>query len=72
MGKFNYQRWRRTYLELSNSYILVHNIRKIQKFVISSECNGAFAVVDVDTLWENNKTKKHFIGREEHAKSILK
>ncbi len=60
MGKFNYQRWRQTYVELFNSHILVHNIRKIQKIVVSSEGDGAFAVVDVDTLWENNNTKEGF------------
>jgi ketosteroid isomerase-like protein len=37
---------------------LIHNIREIKKIVISEEKDGAFAVVDIDTLWvdkDNNK-----------------
>jgi hypothetical protein len=32
------------------SHSLVHNIRKIQKIVVSSDGDGAYAIVDVDTL----------------------
>ena len=60
MGKFNFERWRQVYTELFNSHTLVHNIRNIQKIVVSSEGDGAFAVVDVDTLWLNKKTMKDF------------
>lgn len=60
MGKFNFERWRQTYTELFSSHKLVHNIRNIQKIVVSSEGDGAFAVVDVDTLWRNKKTMKYF------------
>ena len=70
MGKFNFERWRRAYTELFNSHKLVLNIRNIQKIVVSSEGDGAFAVVDVDTLWLNKKTMKDFTGKDEHVKSI--
>lgn len=60
MGKFNYQRWRQTYIELFNSHKLIHNNRKTRKIVVSEEGDGAFAVVDVDTLWRHNKTKEGF------------
>jgi ketosteroid isomerase-like protein len=51
IGRFHYERWRNGWAELFASYKLVHNIRKIQKIVVSKEGDGAFAVVDVDTLW---------------------
>ena len=41
-----------------------HNIREIKKIMISDEKDGAFAVVDIDTLWigkDNNKN--HWKGR---------
>src|SRR5215211_7491800 len=35
--------------EFFASHRLVHNNRKIVKIIVSKECDGAFAVVDVDT-----------------------
>jgi hypothetical protein len=42
------------------SHRLVHNNRKIVKIVVSKECNGAFAVVDVDTSWQRISDGKDF------------
>jgi ketosteroid isomerase-like protein len=56
LGKFNALRWGRNWQELFDSHDLVRNDRKIQKIVVSNEEDGAFAVVDVDTLWKNKKT----------------
>ncbi len=65
LGRFNYQRWRTFYKAFFAKYELVHNRRKIRKIVISAEKDGAFAIVDVDTLWVNKKSgrKNHWKGR---------
>ena len=34
---------------------LVHNRREIKKIVVTPEGDGAFAVVDVDTLWRDRE-----------------
>lgn len=61
-GKYNYDRWRTLWLDLFNTHQLAHNIREIKKIEISKEGDGAFAVVDIDTLWIDSK------GNEEHWK----
>jgi ketosteroid isomerase-like protein len=65
IGRFNYERWRKRWQKLFDSHRLVHNIRTIQKIVISPEGDGAFAVVDVDTLWhrKDNGNDFHWKGR---------
>ena len=60
LGKFNYDRWKNGWQELFDTHILVHNNRNIIKIEVSKEGNGAFAVVDVDTFWRNNKTNEDF------------
>ena len=60
MGRFDYQRWKKSYSDLFESHMLIHNIREIRKIFISDEGDGAFAVVDVDTLWHNINTKEDF------------
>jgi len=63
-GRYNYDRWRNGWLNLFNSYKLVHNKRETIKIEISREGDGAFAVVDIDTLWEDSKgNKNHWKGR---------
>ncbi len=43
---------------------LLHNNREIKKIVISKEGDGAFAVVDIDTLWVDAKGgENHWQGR---------
>ena len=41
-------------------YQLVHNRREIKKIELSEESDGAFAVVDIDTLWRDEQ------GNEDH------
>ena len=36
-----------------DTHELVHNRREIVKIVLTEEGDGAFAVVDVDTLWRD-------------------
>ncbi len=65
MGRFDYRRWKQSWQELFDGNELVHNRRSTVKIVVSAEGDGAFAVVDVDTLWRDRKTGQysHWKGR---------
>jgi ketosteroid isomerase-like protein len=60
LGRFDYDRWKKGWLDLFASHQLIYNNRKIQKIVVSKEGDGAFAVVDVDTLWRRLDNGKDF------------
>ena len=63
-GRYNYHRWKAGWQELFDTHTLVHNRRKILKIEVSKEGDGAFAVVDVDTLWRHhNGNDFHWQGR---------
>ncbi len=63
-GRFDRERWCRGWQELFDTHTLVHNIRTIRRVEISKEGDGAFAVVDVDTLWRSRDGKDfHWKGR---------
>ncbi len=63
-GRFDYDRWRGLWQGLFDSHVLVHNRRVIQRIEISPEGDGAFAVVDIDTLWRAaDGTEGHWCGR---------
>ena len=63
-GRYNRDRWRRGWQELFDTHQLVHNHRTIERIVVSAEGDGAFAVVDVDTLWKRNDgVPNHWLGR---------
>jgi ketosteroid isomerase-like protein len=59
-GKFDRERWKRSWQELFDTYRLVHNRRKTLRVVVSAQGDGAFAVVDVDTLWEHRTSHEPF------------
>lgn len=64
LGRYNKERWCRGWQELFDNHILAHNIRTIKKIVISEEKDGAFAVVDIDTLWiDSDNNESHWKGR---------
>lgn len=64
LGRYDAARWRRDWRELFETHELVHNRRKIVKIVLSREMDGAFAVVDVDTLWRDATGRDfHWKGR---------
>jgi len=64
MGKYNYNRWKKIWQELFDTHKLIHNIREIKKIEISNEGDGAFAVVDIDTLWiDKMGNENHWKGR---------
>ena len=61
-GRYNYDRWMRNWQTLFDTHTLVHNKREIRKIVVTTERDGGFAVVDVDTLWRDSE------GHEQHWK----
>jgi ketosteroid isomerase-like protein len=61
-GRYDYERWSRNWQRLFDTHELVHNRRETVKVVVTPEGDGAFAVVDVDTLWRDRE------GREQHWK----
>jgi ketosteroid isomerase-like protein len=65
MGRFDAARWRREWSDLFATHDLVHNRRETRKVSVSPEGDGAFAVVDVDTLWRKRSdgTEMHWHGR---------
>lgn len=60
MGKFNYERWKKFYTQMFDDYELVNNDRETVSIVETAEQDGGFAVVDIDTLWENKDTGHYF------------
>jgi ketosteroid isomerase-like protein len=59
-GRFDRARWRRSWQELFDTHDLVHNDRQILRIAVSEQGDGAFAVVDVDTLWVNRTSRQPF------------
>ena len=55
MGRYDYERWRQSWQTLFDTHELVHNVREIEKIVVTEEGDGALAVVDVDTLWRDRE-----------------
>jgi len=51
MGRYDRARWMAGWADLFEKYELVHNRRNTVRICVSAEGDGAFAVVDVDTLW---------------------
>jgi ketosteroid isomerase-like protein len=64
-GRYNRERWKAGWQDLFRAYELVHNIRRTVRIAISEEGDGAFAVVDVDTLWRHRADGRlfHWKGR---------
>jgi ketosteroid isomerase-like protein len=63
-GRYNYERWKKGWQELFDTHTLAHNRREIRKIVVSKEGDGAFAVVDIDTLWVDRAGQpNHWKGR---------
>jgi len=59
-GRFNKERWKRSWEELFDTHQLIHNHRTTLRVVVSEQGDGAFAVVDVDTLWRNRASNADF------------
>ena len=64
IGRYDYDRWSKGWQDLFDTHKLIHNKREIKKIDISKEGDGAFAVVDIDTLWrDSNGNDNHWKGR---------
>lgn len=64
MGRFNKERWMKLWQALFDTHTLHHNKREIKKIVFTAEKDGAFAVVDIDTLWiDKQGNHNHWKGR---------
>lgn len=64
LGRYNRERWRKSWEELFQSHRLVHNHREIRKIEVSKENDAALAVVDIDTLWRDRQGQdQHWKGR---------
>jgi ketosteroid isomerase-like protein len=59
-GRFNRERWKHSWQELFDSHDLAHNRRETVRIAVSDQRDGAFAVVDVDTLWINRTSGEPF------------
>ena len=59
-GRYDRERWKAGWESLFRSHELVHNVRRTVRIVVSAEGDGAFAVVDVDTLWRDRATGEPF------------
>jgi ketosteroid isomerase-like protein len=57
LGRFDAPRWKKLWQDLFDTHTLVHNRRAIKKLEVSEQGDGAFAVVDVDTLWRDRDGK---------------
>ena len=63
-GRYNYERWSKAWKDLFDTHKLIHNKREIKRIEVSKELDGAFAVVDIDTLWISKKGERdHWKGR---------
>jgi ketosteroid isomerase-like protein len=51
MGRFDGRRWRAIWQELFDTHDLVRNDRVVRRIEVTPEGDGAFAVVDIDTVW---------------------
>ena len=62
-GRYNRKRWKDNWQDLFNTYELIHNNRDTIKIIISEQGDGAFAVVEIDTLWrDKNGNESHWKG----------
>ncbi len=63
-GRYDVERWRKGWQSLFDTHRLSHNKREIKKIEVSQEGDGAFAVVDIDTLWIDGEGRlNHWKGR---------
>ena len=56
-GRYDRGRWRRGWQSLFDTHTLVSNDRRIKRIEVSKEGDGAFAVVDIRTVWRDKNGK---------------
>ncbi|MCG6963945.1 MAG: nuclear transport factor 2 family protein [Acidobacteria bacterium] len=72
LGRYDRERWRTGWEELFRDYELVHNRRRTVRIQVSEQGDGAFAVVDVDTLWRSRATGEPFHWKGRACKGYTK
>ena len=71
-GRYDETRWRQGWQALFDTHKLIHNVRTLRKIMVSDQGDGAFAVVDVDTLWQDDTGREqHWKGRAGDRKSVV-
>jgi ketosteroid isomerase-like protein len=64
LGKFDHVRWSKVYQDWFSTYQIKRNERTTQKIFVTKQGDGAFAVVDIDSLWTaENGEFSHWFGR---------
>jgi ketosteroid isomerase-like protein len=71
-GRYHRERWRAAWTELFRTHELAHNVRRTARIVVSEEGDGAFAVVDVDTLWRRRSDGRPFHWRGRACKGYTR
>lgn len=71
-GRFDRERWKSGWEELFRTHELVHNVRRTIRIAVSAEGDGAFAVVDVDTLWRRRSDAQPFHWKGRACKGYTK
>jgi ketosteroid isomerase-like protein len=72
MGRYDRERWKTGWQKQFDDCELVHNNRKTIQIIVSEEEDGAFAVVDVDTLWRHRESGELFHWRGRAGKGYTK
>jgi ketosteroid isomerase-like protein len=72
MGRYDRARWKAGWQELFDTHELVHNARSTVRIAVSEQGDGAFAVVDVDTLWRHRVTQEPFHWKGRACKGYTK
>ena len=67
LQRFDRERWKRSWQEFYQTHDLVHNNGRTLRIAVSEQGDGAFAEVDVDTLWINRISRQPF-----HWKGLLR
>ncbi len=64
LGKFDRSRWTGIYQDWFSTFSIVRNIRETKRIFVTPQADGAFAIVDVDTLWRSpSGEESHWLGR---------
>ena len=74
LGRFDRDRWHASYAGLFAEHELIHNRRRTARIAVSAEQDGAFAVVDIDTLWRRRSDgeEMHWRGRTCKVYSLVR
>jgi len=72
LGRYERSRWKEGWERLFRDFSLAHNRRRTVRIVVSEEGDGAFAVVDVDTLWRHRATGEAFHWKGRACKGYTK